>query len=241
MFQLEQAIKDWKADFSSDGTMTPEAVDELECHLRDSIEILSGSAKLSEEEAFLVAQNRLGIPQKIGNEFAKVNQRQVWLKRAILFISGYLLISLFMKLIALDHLLAGFIAVRLDSPVSGIVLQLAAGLIGVTVLLWVLVYIARGPDDEKSPFPGFFNSAETGNFKAGTLFVIWLIIFAAVCLAEPLLTRFLHYQFNSSEEFGRYYLSGKICQIITGIVSFVALGVMAMLMAKQYRKLKFGS
>lgn len=70
MFHLEEAVNQWRRTLLRSGHLTPEAADELECHLRECISELS-SHMLTEEEAFLVSGFRLGDPNILANEFRK--------------------------------------------------------------------------------------------------------------------------------------------------------------------------
>lgn len=69
-FDLNSAISDWTAELSSRGLLALEKVDELECHVRDSIAALQ-DVGLDEAEAFLISTRRLGSPAQLATEFAK--------------------------------------------------------------------------------------------------------------------------------------------------------------------------
>ena len=71
MFNLEQAIKEWRQQQSAAGIQTPVPMEELESHLRDEIERLTESG-LSEAEAFPAAVEKIGAAQMIQSEFRKV-------------------------------------------------------------------------------------------------------------------------------------------------------------------------
>jgi hypothetical protein len=65
-------------------------IDELESHLKDEIDRLK-SQGLSEQEAFIVGTHRLGKPDALADEFAKVNE-SLWL-RTKCFWGGYALFA----------------------------------------------------------------------------------------------------------------------------------------------------
>lgn len=71
-FDLERVIKDWREHVSRLPSFRAENVDELEAHLRDSISRLQTTG-LSAEEAWLIAQKRLGYSDGLEREFAKIN------------------------------------------------------------------------------------------------------------------------------------------------------------------------
>ena len=72
MFNLEQAIADWGRQMMAAGIDTPEALKELESHLRDEVEhqIRSG---LSSEQAFHSAVQQLGSANALKAEFTKTS------------------------------------------------------------------------------------------------------------------------------------------------------------------------
>lgn len=71
MFELEQAISEWRREMGSRGVKSPETLDELENHLRDDVEeqVQSG---LNIGQAFETAQARLGEINSLHIEFEKI-------------------------------------------------------------------------------------------------------------------------------------------------------------------------
>ncbi len=72
-FDLNRAIKSWREQTSRLPSFRAENVDELESHLRESVNRLKGLG-LSEEEAWIIAQKRLGIRTELELEFGKINE-----------------------------------------------------------------------------------------------------------------------------------------------------------------------
>jgi hypothetical protein len=72
VFNLEEAIADWERQMLAAGINTPEALTELETHLRDEVEhqIRSG---LSLEQAFDSAVQQLGSADALKAEFTKTS------------------------------------------------------------------------------------------------------------------------------------------------------------------------
>ena len=68
MFEREQAIATWR---EAQAALPADVRDELEEHLRSSTDALA-AGELSEAEAFLIAQHRIGTPTELDAEFAKV-------------------------------------------------------------------------------------------------------------------------------------------------------------------------
>src|SRR5256885_471845 len=72
-FDLNIALRQWLDRFGQSPQVKAENLNELESHLRDSVVQLQCKG-LSSEESFLVATHRVGSPEKLEPEFAKVNR-----------------------------------------------------------------------------------------------------------------------------------------------------------------------
>ena len=77
MFDLESQIQKWRRHVQSTGSLGAQDVEELESHLRDSIDELTGRG-VSVEEAFIVSIRRMGDAEALDHEFAKVSTESVW-------------------------------------------------------------------------------------------------------------------------------------------------------------------
>ena len=71
MHNLEQSITEWRRTMMTAPNVSPETLDELENHLRETVEELAGSG-MSGPEAFQQAVNLLGPPDKVAAEFEKL-------------------------------------------------------------------------------------------------------------------------------------------------------------------------
>ncbi len=98
-FNLQQAISQTISHLQELGSITISDYQELRAHLEDSTEMLI-SIGLSEEEAFLIAQKRLGHPQVLTEEYAKVNHSLRTDKTWALLLAGFVTISMFIALIS---------------------------------------------------------------------------------------------------------------------------------------------
>lgn len=72
MFNLEQEILDWRKQMLAAGFKNPEALDELESHLREDFEhqIISG---LRDQQAFEMAVQQIGQGKALLREFNKMS------------------------------------------------------------------------------------------------------------------------------------------------------------------------
>ena len=97
MFDLNEQINKWRGNLAQSETLGSSDIDELESHLREEIEHLTG-LKLSDEEAFWVANDRLGSTDSLANEYEKINRgvkfrhRLFWIATGVLgyFLATYL-------------------------------------------------------------------------------------------------------------------------------------------------------
>src|SRR5437868_1071458 len=88
MFNLEKAIADWRQPIRSAGLTDRDALQELESHLRDEIE-QQIQAGLTPQRAFDAAVMRIGGPQVLNTEFAKLRRAHVdFLARLKRFVLG---------------------------------------------------------------------------------------------------------------------------------------------------------
>jgi hypothetical protein len=88
-FDLDQALRQWRASIENLGGIRAEELEELECHLRESISLLH-TRGLSMQEAFMVATRRLGSERQLSDEFAKANPQRLWTGRAMWMAGGVL-------------------------------------------------------------------------------------------------------------------------------------------------------
>jgi hypothetical protein len=73
MRDLEKQISDWRHSMAKASKERPDALDELETHLREEIDRLI-RAGTSADQAFDLAMSRLGTPAALGAEFDKLAQ-----------------------------------------------------------------------------------------------------------------------------------------------------------------------
>ena len=73
MFDLEKHIGQWRTSLRITCSIRRDAINELECHLRDDMDHLSASG-LSQEEAFHQAIAHIGGSGELSKEFGKVKQ-----------------------------------------------------------------------------------------------------------------------------------------------------------------------
>lgn len=137
-FNLNRAIYLWRQRISGSPAVRGKDMDELEDHLRDAIASLELRG-LTAQEAFYVAQHRLGASDVLQAEFGKVNRSQVWLDRALWMVLGSLAFS---SLASLSHAMAslaelGLFLVRGECefvPVRMLLYPFSFGLL--LLLLW---------------------------------------------------------------------------------------------------------
>src|SRR5262245_41112898 len=88
MFNLEQAISEWRRQMQSAGVKNADIVDELESHLREDWERRVQSGE-SEEQAFKGAVQGVGQASLLKHEFAKLGGKKwAWLRKLKGVIAG---------------------------------------------------------------------------------------------------------------------------------------------------------
>jgi hypothetical protein len=81
MFNLHQAITEWRRQMAACGIKSSEVLDELESHLRDDIEMQMRSG-LDPQPAFEAAVQRIGQTNALTAEFKKIGGRKwAWLRK----------------------------------------------------------------------------------------------------------------------------------------------------------------
>ena len=90
MFDLEQAIGNWRQNMLAVGVKTPAPLEELESHLREEIEQRINSG-LSPQSAFVVAAQEIGKAHMLENEFNKVSGTSIAQERIMI---GFCLVLL---------------------------------------------------------------------------------------------------------------------------------------------------
>jgi hypothetical protein len=131
MFDLNEAIANWRRRLQSSPDVPPGDAEELEDHLRAGIADLRGRG-LDEEEAFLISARRLGDPEALAGELATPDTRQRRRVRLRWLVVGALAVLL---LFATD-LIATFAASGLAAlRVPGMALGVVAGMLRLVILL----------------------------------------------------------------------------------------------------------
>jgi hypothetical protein len=75
MFEIEQAIAEWRQQMAAGGIASPDVLDELESHLRERIGQLA--SWLPEQQAFQTASDELGESRTLEQEFVKAGSHSV--------------------------------------------------------------------------------------------------------------------------------------------------------------------
>ena len=97
MSDVNRDIEQWKHSLIIADSFSTENIEELESHLRDSMETLSEQG-LSEKEAFLVARDRIGETAELTEEFSKENSFMVWGRRVLWMLMGIVIFQVGLQL-----------------------------------------------------------------------------------------------------------------------------------------------
>jgi len=94
MSRYEEYIQNWRHVIAEDEALSPEDLAELEDHLLTDFLQLK-EAGLNDQEAFWLAEKRLGDTSTICREYEKVNRATIWANRMQWMIIGYLILGFF--------------------------------------------------------------------------------------------------------------------------------------------------
>ncbi len=131
MFDLEKEIKRWRKSLLKSESMEDGYIEELESHLREEIKRLRESG-LSEEESLKRANDQMGQPDSIGDEYFKTDVRDV--PGRALWTS-----SRFMPALAWSYLKVTLRKIRQNKAYSAInIIGLATG---IACCLFILLYV----------------------------------------------------------------------------------------------------
>jgi len=89
MASIDQSLQQWRRSLAKSGVLSSEDLDELEGHIRDTIDDLEPKG-LAREEALLVALRRMGDPSLLAVEFEKVRPGLAWGRRFYWMTAGVL-------------------------------------------------------------------------------------------------------------------------------------------------------
>ena len=137
MFDLDNQVQSWRRRLLDNEAMSVEEANELENHLRETIDELCKS--LSQEEAFWLAVRRTGSPETVALEFSKINGARTWTRRFQWMLAGYLLIGALLSVVGSIGSIATLSAVYVGLPAWAV---FSSSGIGVTLVTLTLVLLA---------------------------------------------------------------------------------------------------
>ena len=88
-FDLNSAVRRWRAGMEKSSSFQKDDLDELESHVRDSAEALRTHG-LTDEESFLIAIRRTGSQEQLAAEFSTINRSTAWLDRILWLAIGWI-------------------------------------------------------------------------------------------------------------------------------------------------------
>lgn len=220
MFDLNSAISSWRMNLSEKQTCAKSDIDEMETHLREEIDSLTAS-KLSEQEAFLVANHRLGDTDTLAAEFAKVNTSILWRNRLFWIVAGML------TFIAARHLsslaLSGCYLLGAVGGLLGYGFGLVSESIAIAVFCFTIVAFCAACRPSKTPWLDWLFRTVRGK-------VILCAAFGAVFVFNPLaevLSRAMGARITSVEQWGQIMIVSRLVrwpfQILLLVVFMVLL------------------
>lgn len=118
-FNLTRSLAHWRDELSATDTLGAQDIAELETHMSASISDLM-SKGLTEEEAFIVSQKRLGAITTLASEYGKTNGNIAWQKRLFWMIAGVVLLGIVSSLSNLASKASIFAGLQFSKNTSAI-------------------------------------------------------------------------------------------------------------------------
>lgn len=140
MSDVEQQIERWRADLAGSELLRLSDVNELENHLREEMAHWE-TRGLSDEEAFLVARQRLGDPATLEEEFAKVHPGRRVSNRLYWMILGVLSYCVLAPLLGVLSLTLAYLGYRIG--LHGVLLSCFAWTAGMGVFAGAVYLLLR--------------------------------------------------------------------------------------------------
>jgi len=187
-FDLNIALRQWLARFGQSPQVKIENLNELESHLRDSVVQLQCKG-LSSEESFLVATHRVGNPEKLEPEFAKVNRNPLNLVIHVLILMFFSIVCWFLwGILHLPEAMGAALQGR-QLPAFTRLVMACGSFLSVPPLLALVycVYVRLRKSHAKSSWMGFFASI------TAVLILLTLATIIAVLLPVIDIITILHY------------------------------------------------
>lgn len=131
MFDLDQAIAEWRRQMQAGGVTDPGQLDELEGHLREETIRLMSAGRLG-NEAFQTACSDLGTPASILSEFKKLNQPEgpFVISASVLYAGTLLVLVVFLLKRWLTGRLTPLLCAHIFSVIAGYSAMFLAGGLG---------------------------------------------------------------------------------------------------------------
>lgn len=217
MFNLNEQIKKWRDNLNVSQSFESTDIDELDSHIREEIErlILSG---LSEQEAFLVASNRLGQVDFLSEEFAKVNAGIIWRKR--FFWSGIVVLIWIVMNLIVNSLSQIFVSIAALIGARGYTLNIIDNFS--KVILFVLAVIVLFSIAKQKNLYNLLRKI-MNNFWSQVILLFAVLIIVIVTYALGVFSSLINAKLLSAQEFGQISMINSFVSLIWRIFMPLAL------------------
>jgi hypothetical protein len=214
MFELERVIQDWRSGLLQNQNVLESDADELESHVRDEVDSLM-LAGLSAEEAFMVSTHRIGDPETVGQEFAKVNPRVAWCRRIFWMLFGIFIAILINTIAQISSGLSAVLLVRAD--VNNILAVVITSVVYMGTFIGVLLLIIVGFDAINQVYKRMFT---TSMFLAAGVVGLMLLKGCAITL------NVLNVRLLPMEQMSQAVIASKLAGFVWSVFWPIALVVL---------------
>jgi len=232
MSDVNTYIEQWKQNLGKTDSYNMDNIEELESHLRDSMEHLTAQG-LSEEEAFLIAHNRLGDTSMLTKEFGKENIFLVCGQRVLWMLLGIVIMQVGQQFNTLVLYLASTLAVLLRLP-HGFMNILSIGIrVGLTCLLITGIIVGPMLYVKSRAFRSILDRAR----KWSIIFGIVAMGIGIISMIMPQIYVFVLVRLKGAEDIGRYMMFDQVFRygyaLFLVLIPIVGIIVLDLIMRKK--------
>ncbi|MCA9197195.1 MAG: hypothetical protein KDA87_06630 [Planctomycetales bacterium] len=228
MHDVDKLIANWKSSIATSEALRNDDLDELEEHLRCAVERYQQKG-LSLEDAFFLAERKLGSPGQLDGEFSKTNIDYIWTQRIAWMLIGFVLMSVAFRMVGFVGRIAFWTGMSVSlSPALTAVAQNAAIAIAWSGLLYLLI---RARHNDRG-LRRFFRQGSRWSLTTAVLIVaaMFLLIEATNMASQVVMSRTV-----SVSTIGEYALANVIGGTVLQPLVIIASLVTAILLRRQSR------
>ena len=228
MHDVDKLIANWKSSIATSEALRNDDLDELEEHLRCAVERYQQNG-LSLEDAFFLAERKLGSPGQLDGEFSKTNIDYIWTQRIAWMLIGFVLMSVAFRMVGF----VGRIAFWTGMSVSLSPTLTAVGQNALMAIVWsgLLFLLIRARHNDRG-LRRLFRQGSRWSLTAVILAVAGILLLVE---ATNQISQVVVMQHVTPTELGEYFVANWIGGFLLQQLTIIASLVVAILLRRQSR------